>query len=88
MYRPLKARIDYNGFEGVSGIKVFGGYEDYGDEIIYIAHGGNDSTIGKQVDHQSWNSPDNKSLVVSHRRKSPIHVLNQLKMCYFELLRK
>lgn len=74
--------IDGNGKEGASAIVLSGGYEDdedWGDYIIYTGHGGNDSNTKRQVDHQSWDSPGNKGLVVSQQRQLPVRVIRSFK---------
>lgn len=70
--------IDGNGTDGASAIVLSGGYEDdedIGDFIIYTGHGGNDEKTKKQVDHQSWESPGNKGLVVSQMKQLPVRVI-------------
>jgi putative restriction endonuclease len=47
LHRSIQHGIDGNGNEGVAAIVVSGGYEDdrdFGDEIIYTGHGGNNPT--------------------------------------------
>jgi putative restriction endonuclease len=47
LHRPTMAGISGNGHEGADSIVVSGGYEDdedYGDELIYTGHGGNDQS--------------------------------------------
>ena len=78
LHRHRIAGIDGNGADGAAGIVVSGGYEDdvdYGNEIIYTGHGGNDPATGKQIAHQSWDDPGNRGLIVSHRKKLPVRVI-------------
>ncbi len=61
---------------------ISGGYEDdidLGDKIIYTGHGGNDPASGKQIDHQNWNAPGNKGLIVSKIKNIPIRVIRGFK---------
>jgi putative restriction endonuclease len=49
VHRPLQAGISGAGSEGADFIVVSGGYEDdedYGDELVYTGHGGNDPQTG------------------------------------------
>ena len=78
LHRHTVAGIDGNGTDGAAAIVVSGGYEDdvdYGDEIIYTGHGGNDPSTGKQIAHQCWDDPGNHGLVISHRKKLPVRVI-------------
>ena len=62
--------------EGASAIVLSGGYEDdidYGDEILYTGEGGNAN--GAQIEHQSFESPGNKGLLISFRKKMHIRVI-------------
>ncbi|QIA06469.1 YDG/SRA domain-containing protein [Draconibacterium halophilum] len=82
LHRYTVHGIDGNGNEGASAIVLSDGYEDdedWGDYIIYTGHGGNDSSSKKQVDHQSWDSPGNKGLVVSQQRQLPVRVIRGFK---------
>ncbi len=76
LHRSIQHGIDGNGNEGVAAIVLSGGYEDdkdFGDEIIYTGHGGNEN--GLQIAHQSWKSPGNKGLVISKERNLPVRVI-------------
>ncbi|NJW54158.1 YDG/SRA domain-containing protein [Salinimicrobium oceani] len=78
LHRNTIAGIDGNGTEGAAAIVISGGYEDdvdYGDEIIYTGHGGNDPSTGKQIAHQCWDDPGNHGLVTSHKKKLPVRVI-------------
>jgi len=78
LHRSIQHGIDGNGTEGVAAIVVSGGYEDdmdWGDEIIYTGHGGNDPTTKKQIANQSWDSHGNKGLLVSKIRGLPVRVI-------------
>lgn len=82
LHRYTVHGIDGNGNEGASAIVLSDGYEDdedWGDFIIYTGQGGNDSSSKKQIDHQSWNSPGNKGLVVSQKRQLPVRVIRGFK---------
>ena len=82
LHRSTMHGIDGNGNEGVAAIVLSGGYEDdidWGDEIIYTGHGGNDSQTGQQVADQSWNDHGNKGLVVSKLRNLPVRVIRGYK---------
>src|SRR5688572_12502129 len=62
------AGIDGSPKVGASSIVLNGGYvddADYGDEIIYTGHGGNDLNTKKQISDQSWDARGNKALIVS-----------------------
>ena len=78
LHRHRIAGIDGNGTEGAAAIVISGGYEDdidYGDEIIYTGHGGNDPATGKQIAHQRWDDSGNQGLIISHRKKLPVRVI-------------
>ena len=78
LHRSTMHGIDGNGNEGVSAIVMSGGYEDdidYGDEIIYTGHGGNDPATGKQISDQSWNDSGNKGLRRNITDKKPVRVI-------------
>ena len=78
LHRSIQHGIDGNGIEGVAAIVVSGGYEDdldWGDEIIYTGHGGNDPATKKQIANQSWDSHGNKGLLVSKNRGLPVRVI-------------
>ena len=78
LHRSTVRGIDGNGEDGAAAIVLSGGYEDdydFGDEILYTGEGGNDPSSGKQVAHQSWNSPGNAGLYLSYKRNYPIRVI-------------
>ncbi len=82
LHRYTVHGIDGNGTEGVSAIVLSGGYEDdldYGDEIIYTGHGGNDTGTKKQIEHQSWESTGNKGLIISKNKNLPVRVIRGFK---------
>jgi len=82
LHRSTMHGIDGNGMEGASAIVLSDGYEDdedWGDYIIYTGHGGNDPNSKMQIDHQSWDSPGNKGLIVSQRRELPVRVIRGFK---------
>lgn len=82
LHRSTMHGIDGNGNEGVAAIVLSGGYEDdrdYGNEIIYTGHGGNDPKTGKQIADQSWSDHGNKGLVVSELRNLPVRVIRGYK---------
>lgn len=71
LHRSTVRGIDGNGTEGAAAIVMSGGYEDdydIGTEILYTGEGGNDTSTGKQVAHQSWNSSGNAGLLISLKR--------------------
>jgi hypothetical protein len=67
VHRPRIGGISGNGREGADSIVVSGGYiddEDFGDELIYTGHGGNDPATKRQIADQGarrswqrWTSP-------------------------------
>ena len=78
LHRSIQHGIDGNGTEGVAAIVVSGGYEDdldWGDEIIYTGHGGNDASTKKQIANQSWDAHGNKGLLVSKNNDLPVRVI-------------
>lgn len=78
LHRQRMKGIDGNATDGAAAIVLSGGYEDdydLGNEILYTGEGGNDSTSGKQVAHQSWNSSGNAGLFKSYKNNYPIRVI-------------
>lgn len=78
LHRSTMKGIDGNGNDGAAAIVLSGGYEDdydNGNEILYTGEGGNDLSTGKQVAHQSWDSPGNAGLLISFQEKLPIRVI-------------
>lgn len=82
LHRSTIHGIDGNGNEGVAAIMLSGGYIDdidWGDEIVYTGHGGNDPKTKEQVADQSWDDHGNKGLVVSKLRNLPVRVIRGFK---------
>ncbi|MCM8568906.1 YDG/SRA domain-containing protein [Gramella jeungdoensis] len=78
LHRSTVRGIDGNASDGAAAIVMSGGYEDdydLGEEILYTGEGGNDPSSGKQVAHQSWNSPGNAGLLKSMKAQYPIRVI-------------
>ena len=78
LHRLRMNGIDGNAADGAAAIVLSGGYEDdydLGDEILYTGEGGNDSSAGKQVAHQSWDSSGNAGLLKSFKNNYPIRVI-------------
>lgn len=77
IHRAPMAGIDGNPQVGASSIVLNGGYvddRDFGVEIIYTGHGGNDLNTKKQIKDQSWDAPGNKALIVSEMHGLPVRV--------------
>jgi putative restriction endonuclease len=77
VHRPTMAGISGSGSEGADSIVLSGGYEDdedYGDEIVYTGHGGNDPDTKRQVADQDL-TRGNLSLAVSCREGLPVRVV-------------
>ncbi|MCF4101028.1 YDG/SRA domain-containing protein [Gillisia sp. M10.2A] len=78
LHRSSVRGIDSNASDGAAAIVMSGGYEDdydLGDEILYTGEGGNDTTSGKQVAHQHWDSPGNAGLLKSLKSQYPVRVI-------------
>lgn len=78
LHRSTVRGIDGNAAYGAAAIVLSGGYEDdydLGDQILYTGEGGNDPSSGKQVAHQSWNSPGNAGLLFSEQNDLPVRVI-------------
>jgi putative restriction endonuclease len=63
--------------EGADSIVISGGYEDdedYGDEVIYTGHGGNDPRTGKQIADQELKE-GNLALALSRNEGLPVRVV-------------
>lgn len=74
--------VDDNGNEGASAILISGAYkddEDWGDYIVYTGYGGTAPKTKKQVEHQSWDFPGNKALIVSQQKQLPVRVIRSFK---------
>lgn len=77
VHRPLQAGISGGGGEGADSVVVSGGYEDdqdYGEEIIYTGHGGNDPASGKQIANQTL-TRGNLALFRNHLKGLPVRVV-------------
>ena len=73
----MQAGISGAAAEGADSIVVSGGYEDdedYGDEIIYTGHGGNDPNTGRQVADQQLKQ-GNLALAFSRKEGLPVRVV-------------
>src|SRR5262249_32875697 len=77
VHRPTMGGISGSGKEGADSIVLSGGYEDdedFGDEIVYTGHGGNDPETKKQIADQKL-SRGNLALAVSCREGLPVRVV-------------
>lgn len=77
LHKPNQAGISGSQKEGADSLVVSGGYEDdldFGDEIIYTGHGGNDRDTGKQTSDQSFTG-NNLALAQNERLGLPIRVI-------------
>jgi putative restriction endonuclease len=77
IHLALVAGIDGNRNDGCPSIVLNGGYvddSDFGDEIIYTGHGGNNPGSKKQIKDQSWNDSRNTALIVSEMHGYPVRV--------------
>jgi putative restriction endonuclease len=78
VHRPPMGGISGNGREGADSIVVSGGYiddEDYGDELIYTGHGGNDPATKKQIADQELADAGNAGLARSQLDGLPVRVI-------------
>ena len=78
VHRPLQAGISGTKAEGADSIVVSGGYiddEDHGNWVVYTGHGGNDSSTGRQIGHQTIDAPGNAGLVTSRAEGLPLRVI-------------
>ncbi|WP_051201377.1 YDG/SRA domain-containing protein [Christiangramia portivictoriae] len=78
LHRSTVRGIDGNASDGAAAIVMSGGYEDdydLGEEILYTGEGGNDTSSGKQVAHQQWDSPGNAGLLKSMKSNYPVRVI-------------
>ena len=76
IHRPLVAGISGGGAEGADSIVLNGGYEDdkdYGDEVVYTGHGGNDPATGRQIADQTL-TVGNKALAKNSLDGLPVRV--------------
>jgi putative restriction endonuclease len=77
VHRPTMAGISGSGSEGADSIVLSGGYEDdedFGDEIVYTGHGGNDPETRRQIADQEL-TRGNLALAVSCREGLPVRVV-------------
>lgn len=74
VHRPTQAGISGSQKEGSDSIIVSGGYEDYGDIIIYTGHGGRDMSTGNQTTNQEL-IRGNLALAESCKSGLPIRVI-------------
>ncbi|MBA9003457.1 YDG/SRA domain-containing protein [Thermomonospora cellulosilytica] len=73
-----QAGISGTAKQGADAIVLNGGYpddRDYGDEIIYTGHGGQDPNTKKQIKHQDLNDWGNAALVRSQLEGLPVRVI-------------
>ena len=78
VHAPLQAGISGTRAEGADSIVVSGGYVDdidYGNEIIYTGHGGNDPKSRRQVADQSQDASGNAGLITSLVQGLPVRVI-------------
>ena len=78
VHRPRMGGISGNGREGADSIVVSGGYiddEDFGDELIYTGHGGNDPVTKQQIADQELDAPGNAGLARSQLDGLPVRVI-------------
>jgi putative restriction endonuclease len=76
VHRPTQAGISGSVKEGADSVVISGGYEDdedFGDELIYTGHGGQDGK-GRQVANQTL-SDRNLALAVTADRGLPLRVV-------------
>ena len=81
LHSQLQAGISGNGKDGADAIVLSGGYEDdrdYGDEIIYTGHGGQNLN-NKQVADQSPSGAGNAGLITSLVSSLPVRVFRGAK---------
>ena len=77
VHRPRVAGISGGGREGADSVVLSGGYEDdldFGDEIVYVGHGGRDPRTGRQVADQNFDR-GNRALAVSSLNGLPVRVV-------------
>jgi putative restriction endonuclease len=78
VHRPLIGGISGNGREGADSVVVSGGYiddQDFGDELIYTGHGGNDPATKQQIADQELDAPGNSGLARSQLDGLPVRVI-------------
>jgi putative restriction endonuclease len=78
VHRPRIGGISGNGREGADSIVVSGGYiddQDFGDELIYTGHGGNDPATKRQIADQELDAPGNAGLARSQLDGLPVRVI-------------
>ena len=77
VHSPLQAGISGSSTEGADSIVLSGGYEDdedFGKEIIYTGHGGQDPVTKEHVEDQEL-SKQNKALSISMKEGLPVRVI-------------
>lgn len=77
-HRKWGSGIDGDKNLGAAAICLSGGYEDdldEGDIIIYTGRGGQDSKTRRQVDNQSLDDHDNRSIFISYTNGNPVRVI-------------
>ena len=78
VHRPPMGGISSSGREGTDSIVVSGGYiddEDYGDELIYTGHGGNNPATKQQIADQELADAGNAGLARSQLDGLPVRVI-------------
>nr|6GHS_A Chain A, TagI restriction endonuclease [Thermocrispum agreste] len=78
LHAHLQAGISGTAKQGADAIVLNGGYpddRDYGDEIIYTGHGGQDPVTKKQIRDQDLDDPGNAGLVRSQLEGLPVRVI-------------
>ena len=78
VHRPPMAGICGTGATGAESIILNGGYEDdqdFGDEIRYTGHGGQDPRTKTQISDQTFEDPGNSALVTSELSGMPVRVI-------------
>ena len=77
LHRPTQAGISGSSTEGADSIVLSGGYEDdedFGKEIIYTGHGGQDPVTKEQVRDQEL-TRQNLALAISMKEGLPVRVI-------------
>ena len=81
VHRPPQAGISGAAAEGADSIVLSGGYEDdedFGDQIIYTGHGGQDPNTRKQIADQTL-TRQNMALAMSSQEGLPVRVIRGAK---------
>ena len=82
VHRPPQAGICGTGKTGAESIVLHDGYEDdqdFGDEILYTGHGGQDPQTRIQIEDQTFEDPGNAALVTSQLSGMPVRVVRGYK---------